>query len=285
MLFTHDTEIALAEAAALVNTLSDGVDELDDDAGLDALPGAVPVLRRSIGARAEELAQVRQLRGPAATCGPAADRDEAAAIVNAILAEADAQPYLSKHDEWDWHLHVTRPDAPLAQRIGAEAAMGFLDLIRAGRLGRLRICARRRLPGCAGRPVPEPPSVTATPATAATGPTSPPTAPASGQRVTDREAQALAASQRAAVPPFAVMSILNRVAELRAAGREVISLCAGEPSQGAPSDVRRRAAELMVGPDAAGLQRDLRHPAAAQRDRRALPALVRPGGRPRIRSR
>ncbi len=53
-------------------------------------------------------------------------------------------------------------------------------------------------------------------------------------------------SARAAVPPFAVMSILNRVAELRAAGREVISLCAGEPSQGAPSDVRRRTSELMI---------------------------------------
>ena len=53
-------------------------------------------------------------------------------------------------------------------------------------------------------------------------------------------------SHRAAVPPFAVMSILNRVAALRAQGRDIISLCAGEPSQGAPSDVRRRAAELMV---------------------------------------
>ena len=48
------------------------------------------------------------------------------------------------------------------------------------------------------------------------------------------------------MPPFAVMTVLNAVAELRAAGREVISLCAGEPSQGAPSDVRRRAAELMT---------------------------------------
>jgi aspartate/methionine/tyrosine aminotransferase len=42
------------------------------------------------------------------------------------------------------------------------------------------------------------------------------------------------------------MTVLNRVAELRAAGRDVISLCAGEPSQGAPSDVRRRAVELMA---------------------------------------
>lgn len=55
----------------------------------------------------------------------------------------------------------------------------------------------------------------------------------------------LGPSSRAAVPPFAVMTILNRVAELRAAGRDVISLCAGEPSQGAPSAVRRRMAELM----------------------------------------
>ncbi|SDT39462.1 Aspartate/methionine/tyrosine aminotransferase [Friedmanniella luteola] len=56
-----------------------------------------------------------------------------------------------------------------------------------------------------------------------------------------------APATRAAVPPFAVMSILNRVAELRAAGRDVVSLCAGEPSAGAPSDVRARMTELMGG--------------------------------------
>ena len=48
------------------------------------------------------------------------------------------------------------------------------------------------------------------------------------------------------MPPFAVMSVLQRVAELRARGRDVISLCAGEPSQGAPSDVRRRAEEVLA---------------------------------------
>ena len=76
-----------------------------------------------------------------ASSGRSKDRDEAAALVNEILAEADARPYLARHDEWDWHLHVTRPDAPLADRIAAEAAMAFLDLIRADELGRLRICA------------------------------------------------------------------------------------------------------------------------------------------------
>ena len=40
-----------------------------------------------------------------------------AALVNEILDEADARPYLSRHDEWDWHLHVTRPETPLADRM------------------------------------------------------------------------------------------------------------------------------------------------------------------------
>lgn len=65
-------------------------------------------------------------------------------------------------------------------------------------------------------------------------------------------AVSLGPSQRSAVPPFAVMSILERVAALRAQGRSVISLCAGEPSQGAPADVRTRAAQLMDGRVALG---------------------------------
>ena len=48
------------------------------------------------------------------------------------------------------------------------------------------------------------------------------------------------------VRPFAVMNIVQRVEELRAAGRDVISLCVGEPLQGAPKDVRARAAEVVT---------------------------------------
>jgi len=140
MYFAHDTEIALAESAALVNTLSDGVDALSDRAGLDAFLVRFPFSGQVLGTDAE-LAEVRQLRAKLRSVWSADERDEAAAIVNEVLADADARPYLSKHDEYDWHLHVTRPDAPLAQRIGAEAAMGFLDLIRADDLDRLRICA------------------------------------------------------------------------------------------------------------------------------------------------
>ncbi len=51
-------------------------------------------------------------------------------------------------------------------------------------------------------------------------------------------------SRRSAVPPFEVMDVLDRVAVLRGQGRDVISLCAGEPSGGAPSAVSAAAAQL-----------------------------------------
>ncbi|MDQ8043794.1 MAG: aminotransferase class I/II-fold pyridoxal phosphate-dependent enzyme [Solirubrobacteraceae bacterium] len=55
----------------------------------------------------------------------------------------------------------------------------------------------------------------------------------------------MSASRRSAVPPFAVMEVLNAVAERRAAGLDVFALCAGEPSGGAPADVRAAAADLL----------------------------------------
>lgn len=55
----------------------------------------------------------------------------------------------------------------------------------------------------------------------------------------------LGPSARSQVPPFAVMTVLDQVQAMRAAGRDVINLCAGEPQRGAPSPVRRRAAEVM----------------------------------------
>ena len=51
-------------------------------------------------------------------------------------------------------------------------------------------------------------------------------------------------SSRSAVPPFEVMTVLDRVATLRSAGRDVISLCAGEPAGGAPAAVNAEAARL-----------------------------------------
>jgi predicted RNA-binding Zn ribbon-like protein len=140
MPFSHDTEFSLAEAAALVNTVGlDGdtlVTLVDFDDYLARHPYSGVIHRTP-----EELESVRALRPRLRRFWTVANRDEAATLVNEILAEADARPYLARHDKWDWHLHVTRPDVPLADRIAADAAMAFLDLIRADALGRLRICA------------------------------------------------------------------------------------------------------------------------------------------------
>lgn len=140
LLFNHDTEVSLSEAAALVNTVGLDGDTLVTLADLDDFLARNPysgVIRRT----PTELESVRALRPRLRRFWTVANRGEAATLVNEILDEADARPYLTRHDEWDWHLHVTRPDAPLADRIAAEAAMAFLDLIRADALDRLRICA------------------------------------------------------------------------------------------------------------------------------------------------
>ncbi|MEO6988276.1 MAG: aminotransferase class I/II-fold pyridoxal phosphate-dependent enzyme [Aquihabitans sp.] len=59
-------------------------------------------------------------------------------------------------------------------------------------------------------------------------------------------------SGRSMVPPFEVMAILDRVATLRATGRDVVSLCAGEPSGGAPTDVRELAVQVHASSDPLG---------------------------------
>lgn len=52
-------------------------------------------------------------------------------------------------------------------------------------------------------------------------------------------------SRRSAVAPFEVMSIIAAANARRAAGLSTISLCAGEPSAGAPGPVRHLAAQLV----------------------------------------
>ncbi|WP_146847762.1 pyridoxal phosphate-dependent aminotransferase [Cellulomonas terrae] len=53
-------------------------------------------------------------------------------------------------------------------------------------------------------------------------------------------------ARRAHVPPFAVMEILAAANARRAAGEDVLNLCAGEPSTGASDVVRQRAIDLLT---------------------------------------
>ena len=137
MVFAHDTEVALAAAAALVNT--DGDDEgLPDIAALDHFVttwGWTGDVRHDEA----ELRAVRALR-PRLRQIWAVDEDEVVEMVNALLREAKALPQLVKHDEWSYHLHATPSAAPLATRMAVEAAMALVDVVRADELSRLRIC-------------------------------------------------------------------------------------------------------------------------------------------------
>lgn len=139
MLFAHDTELALASACDLVNSAHEDPDALADTAALDAF-----VTRHNwTGSRthdAPELAAVQALRPRLETWWDL-DEDGVVAAVNALLAECDALPRLVKHDGWDYHLHATTADQPLADRMAVEAAMAMVDLVRAGELERLARCA------------------------------------------------------------------------------------------------------------------------------------------------
>lgn len=138
MVFAHDTEVALAAAAALVNT-TDGTEErLPDAAALDEFVrtwGWTGDRRRDEA----ELREVRALR-PRLRELWESDEERVVEIVNELLRTANALPQLVRHDEWDYHLHATPPDAPLATRMAVEAAMAFVDLVRARELSRLRVC-------------------------------------------------------------------------------------------------------------------------------------------------
>jgi predicted RNA-binding Zn ribbon-like protein len=138
VLFAHDTEIALAAAAALVNT-GRGAEQLPDPAALDRFVAAWQWTGARTRTRAE-LDAVRRLRPRLERLWDMAE-DDAAALVNALLRESNALPQLVQHDSWDYHLHATSADAPLADRMAVEAAMAFTDVIRTGQLDRLRLCA------------------------------------------------------------------------------------------------------------------------------------------------
>jgi predicted RNA-binding Zn ribbon-like protein len=139
VLFAHDTEVALASAAALVNT-ADGADELlPDVAALDEFVRTWGWTGERRGDQ-RELVQVHELRPRLRRIWQVGE-EEVVEIVNELLRDANALPQLVKHGVWDYHLHATPPDAPLATRMAVEAAMAFVDVVRSNELSRLRICA------------------------------------------------------------------------------------------------------------------------------------------------
>jgi predicted RNA-binding Zn ribbon-like protein len=137
VVFAHDTELALTAAAELVNTDADP-DELPDIDSLDAFLTRWGWSGRRDGTE-RELIQIRRLRLRLRGFWET-DRDGVVELANGLLREFEARPQLVRHDEWDYHLHATTPDAPLVARMAVEAAMAMVDVVRTDELSRLRTC-------------------------------------------------------------------------------------------------------------------------------------------------
>jgi predicted RNA-binding Zn ribbon-like protein len=142
MVFIHDTRSALLATVDLVNThpstSSEGEDTLTTVADLDDFLRVHPYTG-GIRHDAEELAEMRDIRGRLRALW-SVDREGAVPLVNAMLHDGGAVPRLVIHDDYDWHVHATSDDAPLATRILVEAAMAFVDVIRSDEYGRVRLC-------------------------------------------------------------------------------------------------------------------------------------------------
>jgi len=147
--FAPDTSDTLEFVVALCNTSAgasrSGLEELSSPAALTAL-----LVLHSYSGRFDrdksELLDVLATRSLLRSVWTSS-RDAAVASVNKMLRDAAALPYLLKHDHFDWHLHATPVDAPLAERIRVEAAMALIDVIRSDEMGRMRVCAA---PDCDG---------------------------------------------------------------------------------------------------------------------------------------
>jgi predicted RNA-binding Zn ribbon-like protein len=138
VIFAHDTEVALAAAAALVNTQQPERDELADLASLDAFVQQWGWTGSRRG-DAAELDAVRKLR-PRLRRFWELDEGGVVELVNRMLVEARALPQLVAHDDWGYHLHATPSQAPLADRMAVEAAMAIVDVVRQQELDRLSTC-------------------------------------------------------------------------------------------------------------------------------------------------
>src|SRR6266487_1899738 len=105
VIFAHDTEVALAAAAALVNTGRGRTEQLPDTEALDRFTAAWGWTGERTHDQAE-LDAVRELRPRLARLWEASP-DDAAGLVNTLLREAHALPQLVKHGGWDYAPRTT----------------------------------------------------------------------------------------------------------------------------------------------------------------------------------
>jgi predicted RNA-binding Zn ribbon-like protein len=147
VLITHDTECALSILVELLNTAPEacGSEQLPDVAALAAF-----VVRQEISEidslDSADLTAVQALRGQLREIFTIGSTDDAAELVNAMVAAAGTTPRLANHDHHGWHTHYFAPHAAIADHLAAELGMALGFIVMAGELERLRCC---EAPDCA----------------------------------------------------------------------------------------------------------------------------------------
>jgi hypothetical protein len=141
VIFSHDTEHALAIVVGLVNTAPEasGAERLAGPAGLRAF-----LERHRFSdlhqVTERDVAQFRAQRDRFRAVFDAPDVVTAVRLINEIVGGVRTTPHLTDHDGYDWHVHFFSPGAPLVDHLAADCGMALAYVVAAGELDRLRTC-------------------------------------------------------------------------------------------------------------------------------------------------
>jgi len=152
--FNSHLDAVISVAVSLVNTLTPGeargrsYQPPAGEAACAAVTAALRTGQRS--AREVTTAEATDLAGTASMLRAVFDAveaehvDDAASLLNAMLAETGARPQLDRHDGEPWHLHFHGRDDSLAQGWSAGCATGLAVVLGTDMYKRLGVCTASR---------------------------------------------------------------------------------------------------------------------------------------------
>ena len=138
--FTHYTDHCVQTAADLVNTLGhpSGNEHLGTPEELERFMSEHE-MEPPYGVVEAEIAEVHKVRARLEKVFHAADAAAAVAMLNELLEDYAAKPYLTDHDG-KWHFHYAPDGAPASRRLATATAMGLATVISEYGIERLGIC-------------------------------------------------------------------------------------------------------------------------------------------------
>jgi predicted RNA-binding Zn ribbon-like protein len=146
--FNSHTDAVARVAAGLVNALTPGErrgrpHSLPDDLGAAATEAVRESQTRRhdlTAAEGAELAEVAARLRQVFEAVDAGDLDSAARVVNAVLEEANARPFLERHDGEPWHVHFHGPGGTAARNWAASCATALAIVLGSEFHDRLGLC-------------------------------------------------------------------------------------------------------------------------------------------------